>query len=668
MGMQPTKTPPIKPGWVLAAVIATVLLLGLTVWQVWPPPADLETASQPVRRERKRASQKQVAREQTPAEQPAADNAATSDASETESADADKEKMAQSPAPSTPAESKASVKPDAKPPVAAELSSQAEEPKGQHGEQTEAATSQPKPEAEQEPMSAIVKALREKEKENIAERGQPSPEENEPAETKDFRGVNPDWLADAQQFASQHHGRVLESRSFSDGVLRVSAGFDAAQIEALPWQLGGGWLETDLGVFAFALSYQDNPPAMRQEIPAVAEKLGLESARIEIRQVGDDISLVAAATPRSFGSGAPSETRNEILPLQNKLDRLTYLWNTCRRMDAASASAESKGKLDETHEMILGVLDITLPKSVDNQAAEKHRDEGNAESDPMRLREKERVTKERSRLLASAEDQAKEEIGKLQRRIQQLRTEANATLKQQEDQNALAVKRFEQCCRKITTVVYQAEDFNANARPADAKDKALPVKAKGPSIRIRTKAALPSVLPTQDSNQASASPEDLKPTSGVAVWVLECRSEVVPDKFSPTYTEMAKLNVQVVAGGKLPFPRWFQDDFQWNCSIWEYPEDGEPHRRELTGVAKAASCPITAGTSQIAVRFWFSRKRTSTGEGLRPVAETSWQIVTPVVAGSEIWLKAPLTQEMLSAIQTPKPAKPGGDGKTKNNR
>jgi len=652
-----SKRPPISPTWGIAAAIGTIVLLGLTAWQLLatrqeqivakPPIGKRTTQEQPTTESSALESQQLTAPDrQEPADRETAKPSQSDEATAAENSSHPKPpptatKTEPAKAADKMAPSIESNREDSRGAESAAAGLKTETPATQNAapmespKQAENQEKAGKKDAEKDANQIIVESLRAKEKQNAAQRGTPETESQED-ETEVKAPDQPPWLSAAKEFAAKRHGRVLDAKPFPGGSLRLTAGFDAEQIDASLWCIGGGWLETESGVYPFGLGYERMPPTVRQEIPGLAEKLGLASARIEIKPRGDDLLILAVGTPQAMGMETFAGKRTEIAPLQNKLDQLTYQLHECRRLENLSESPETKKKKDALHEAILGLL----------EQADVNRSS-----------------------LDAAENLAKEEIGKLQRRIQELRAESNDRSTREQEDGKRAVERFTTGCRKITVIIYQSE----KPKPGDAKEPPAKAAVKPPASQ--PPASQPTVVPLPKAAEpASNRPADLKATPGVAQCEVEYREETSADAFTPTYTEMGKLTVQVVSSAGAALPKWFQDDYNANCTIWEYPREGTPRTRELAGVGKANTHTITTGTSQIAVRCWFSRKNAPAGEGNRPAAETPWHIIDPVVSGTEYRLKAPLTPEVLASLQIKpikpvkpaKPAKPSSGAKTKS--
>lgn len=222
-------------------------------------------------------------------------------------------------------------------------------------------------------------------------------------------------------------------------------------------------------------------------------------------------------------------------------------------------------------------------------------------------------------------------------------------------ENDRAVEQLKKGCRKVSVVIYQTVDDStpAAALTATTKKTAAP---KMPAAKTAEKGLLPA-FPRKKSEPLPASPGELRPTPGVPQFAVDFRESVAENAFAPTYTDMAALNLQAVSANGLPLPKWFVEEFHVKCTVFEFPSDGVPRSRELINASKPKTCNITAGTSQLAVRFWFLRKSLPAGHGNRPTAETSWHVVETVARGAEYRLKAPLTQEMLGSLQA-KASKP----------
>ncbi len=214
-------------------------------------------------------------------------------------------------------------------------------------------------------------------------------------------------------------------------------------------------------------------------------------------------------------------------------------------------------------------------------------------------------------------------------------------------------------------VVYQA--VKALPEPV-ASSAAAPAQGQEP-------AASPSLSrqPPQRAEAEATTPADLKPTKDVAQWPVKYDFEVSDGAFTPTYTDIAQLTVQAVSASGSSLPKWFHDEISVNCTLCEYAKQGKPHLRDLTAAGKPKTCNISAGTTQIAVRFWFARKSAPGGGNIRPVAETPWHVVDAVQSGAAYRLKAPLTQSMLVSLQIKpakavKPAKPSPPPKSGGKR
>lgn len=629
---QQVKSPPIQPAWMLAAGIATVILLMLTVWRMLSPPQPIRPAP-PVASHQREVSEEQIVARKAAAA-PAADEALASNHGKEPS-----ENLAETESPSIAPET--TVKP-ATPaaPSAAPRTVAAPRPQNETPSK-EAPQSPSKPlVAEQLSAKASQDAPEPVAESRLASRG--GVEAQTAKEQADAIKVDAEigadamrrWLASAKEFASSHEGRVIESLPFSGGTLRIPTPFNAEVADMPLWFLSGGWLETESGMYAFGANYQHTPPVMRQEIPQLADKLGLASVGLELRPRGNDLVIQATATPKSVGPKAGADRQTELATLKNRLDRLNYQLSEWRRLEASRDTAENRERKTAIRQSLLELLEVPRPAATQEVT-------GTAAT-------KEEAATARDQNLDSADALIREEIAKLEVRVRELQNDSKSTMAQQRDANDLAVARFKGSCRKISVVIYQA------VAPA----------TEAAATAVKPPVSLPSAAPPPPTREVlPASPADLKPTPAVMQWAVDYRESVAEDAFAPTYTAMARLSVQAVSASASQLPKWFQDAFNVNCTICEYPAEGAPRSHELMNAAKLRMHEINAGTSQIAVRFWFSHKNAPAGQGIRPAAETSWHVLTSIQGGAEYRLRAPLTQEMLGALQT-KPAKPGNEKRT----
>jgi hypothetical protein len=399
-------------------------------------------------------------------------------------------------------------------------------------------------------------------------------------------------------------------------------------------------------------------------------------------------------------SSLPKEVpgiQSELSLAKNKLDRLHIQLTEWQRLEKTNDSEETREKKQAVREAILRILEMQSPKTSASTTPNESRKKMDPEAAEKAQHAQEESAQAWERMLGNADALAREESARLEVRVRDLQTKVTVALSQQRAENDRAVERFKKSCRKISTVIYPSESGSADpsASPSKQPSSSKQSSSKQSTTEQLTKPAAsnkpqaelakgeqaatshspqPSVAESNTKSPVAtispkpveilpASAADLKATSGIAPWAVDYQESFAENAFTPTHTEMARLTVQVISGSTTTLPKWFVDEFNLNCTIYEFSKDGTPRSHELMNVSKPKTFNIMEGTSQVAIRFWFSSKTASASRKASIAAETPWHILEPIQRGGEYHLKTPLTLEMLSPLQ-PKPAKPGSSKKS----
>lgn len=639
---QRRKKPPIRPAWILAAAILTVVFLLLTLWRVLTPsPIAPPAAPPPIR-------QPVAGVSQTPSPvRPLSEPVAKPNA-----ASAEQPKTAELP-PAAAKDNPAPTKPTEK--AKGDIASPATQPTTS----PTATASPPRTAAKQpssDPNQIITETLQAREKElKASEPPSQLPASKQPHDASP--ATQPDseqpWWTMARQFAAARQGMVLDARPFPGGTLELPAGFSAPSDDEAFWYLGGGKLITDTGAYSFGLGYEKAAPVMRQELPQLAQQIGLASVTLELHQRDQKLTLRVVAVPKADSPKAVIDKRTEITRLAGVRDRLNYQLREWQRLESSPDSPENRAKKVAVRETIFGILDAQTPPGSSTSPA-GNRDPKSPTPGQDSPKTPPESNASRDRKLYSVETLAKNEIARLDASIQQIQNDSTSAVKQSRESEDYAVKQFKASCRKITAVLYQSVKPESTV----AESSAHPVTA------VPDAASVPRPMP-RPSAPKSAGPADLRATPDVPQWPVDYRQEASENAFSPTQMESAKLTVQVISAAGTTLPKWFRDTYILNCTVWEYPKAGPSHVHELVNVDKPKTYSVMDAGGQLAVRFWLSPKKAAAGASVQPIAETSWRFFETLQPGTEYRLRAPLTQEMLVSVR-PKTApatKPEAAGK-----
>ena len=131
------------------------------------------------------------------------------------------------------------------------------------------------------------------------------------------------WRAAAKWFAEQNHGRFFEA-------LPVTGG-DALLPEPIPplvtptrLYLGTGRLVFDGQAYPFGAGFDRVPPATRQEVPQLAEKLGLRSVYVEIQPRDAGHVLAIRGQQKAAADPAEREALEDLRRRSTQLSAVVY--------------------------------------------------------------------------------------------------------------------------------------------------------------------------------------------------------------------------------------------------------------------------------------------------------------------------------------------------------
>jgi hypothetical protein len=418
------------------------------------------------------------------------------------------------------------------------------------------------------------------------------------------------WREHALRFAELNNGRYLEALPLNKG----NALIPSSEWKPLPLPaellLGGGRLEFGEEVYRFGEDFAKVPPAKRQEVPGLAEKLGFRSVYVEIQSQPSGPVLAVRGEWAPAASGLSAQERERV-------DQLTSRAQMIRaQLVIYHRSTTTEDKKNEAYNAVVRLLGLKIPEVI---------------PEPDRHDAKYRDHPEIYQKDLQAHNQSIAARDKVKESVIPAATQGAAAMDQ-----------------KVKEIEAGLRDRRADARRAGEEAQA--------DLRLRSQriSAVVYQLSGHGDGTTKPAPQAAPAAAEAGELVIDGQFKVDPAaaaKLDAT-TTMARVRPMVGESPGKRLPEWVGDRYRVGCLIEEYDAQGNVRLIRLDQVDGQSTLDLFKGTAKAAIRFSFTVRGDALAPGSdREVAHSPWHPIDPIEADRQYTVKLELTAEHLKSLQ-----------------
>jgi len=442
-----------------------------------------------------------------------------------------------------------------------------------------------------------------------------------PAVQPTGRATREAWIAWAERFAAERDGAWFCEEPCDGGRLGIPA--ERLRVDSDPptLYLGEGRLDFRQTHYLFGGGFEHQPPTTRQEIPELANELGLKSVFVETRLADSGAAIAVVGVPRKLPAEAAAERKAELERLRQQSRMLTA------HLQTYSGRTTPQDKKDEAFGVLRELLEITIPpvprkpKRSDEQFHER------PEAYEVAVREYERKLAARERALESVVPKARETIPILLERIKQLESDSRPLEERVAKESAEALAALAAGSRRLTAIVYQdATGLGPKAAEPSARQAEMTARAEEREAEARddkrNSAAGADRRRPDEMHPPSTFPPPPSEAPSAEKTVIHIESKPAVGLNPPA---VAQIRVLVVGPQGKPLPSSLKDQFVFGLEVMGQVAEGSLKAKRLPDLDVVETTDVLQGTSAVKFRFQFFRRSGNPFDSRHPlVAETPW--------------------------------------------
>lgn len=413
------------------------------------------------------------------------------------------------------------------------------------------------------------------------------------------------WESWADRFARQHAGTFLERVPLQNLEAEIPA--EVLGQSDSPLFVGAGRIFGDDEVYEFGAGFDQAAPTTQHPLAELANKLGLASVRVELRQAPGTAAIVVVAEE---ARAAPRTSAQAVAEKKSLLERARMMSARVQRYESTAVSEESRKK---AYDELLKLMRDKIPPEPKMPELGPNATDQQQKAHAEALKKYKEEQRARDRLLENLVSIAKEEIKELYRKIEQIDDERRQAAVSARKGSDTATDELRRSCQRISVIVYR-DVKPAEQQPAAPEEKepaANAVPAVAGTIRVETRSAVLARPPA-----------------------------------------IAVVKAVVVGDSSRTLPQEYRNNVLAGCLIMVQHQDGFVRAIEVQDIEAAKSHDVFAGTAAVHVQFRFFRRP---DDPFHPtyvlLAHSAWQVIQPVEKNREYTVRFELGKEGLGMLE-----------------